>query len=97
MSAPEGTLPHNADAPTLLKQSSLSKSVALNIPSDFLSPEFRARRWELEHGTLMSMPETTVHKNSRSISPEDEVWLAAHIANMQAKAETRSVQTFSDQ
>jgi hypothetical protein len=43
------------------------------------------------------MPETTVHKNNGSISGEDEVWLAAHIAHMQTKAETRSVQTFSDQ
>jgi hypothetical protein len=95
--ASEGTLPHNANAPTLLQQRTLSESVTLNILSDFLSPEFRTCRRIFEHGTFVAMPETSVHKNDRTMAAKDEVWLAAQIAHMQAKAETRCMQSFSDQ
>src|SRR5262249_37742892 len=73
----ELALPNDDTAPSELLELPLNHSVSLPISNKLFRPVCGiARRQGAIPATIVSMPETAVHKNQRPVPFEDDVWFA---------------------
>lgn len=73
---PKCTLPDSQATPAEICQFQQLALIAMAIAKDFLSPKFRARRWQSEKVTVMPMPKASVDENQRLVSRKNQVWLS---------------------
>ncbi|MDX5441037.1 MAG: hypothetical protein LPK15_11420 [Alteromonadaceae bacterium] len=60
-------LPENAQTPTKLLKVSLIPLISADIPFYLLTPKIGACFWPFEQTTIVTMPETTVDQDHRTI------------------------------
>ena len=83
--------PDHNQIPTELLQLFFRISVPLNIPLEFLLPEFRIRGWGRRLPTSrMPMPETATHLDNSPIFREDNIRMPWQIFDMKPKTESLS-------
>jgi hypothetical protein len=59
---------------------------------NFLGPKFGPSLRQFEISAIMSMPETAIHKNYRSVLRENQVRLSGQLPVMQPEPKTQTVQ-----
>lgn len=62
--SPQRAFPYCEHAPVIQGELGLRNLVALYVPANFSSPEPCPRRWHLEHGTRMPVPEAAMHEKN---------------------------------
>jgi len=74
--APEGTFPDYKSAPALLSESTGVIRIPDNIRLQFIAPSLAVCRGPFEKLTLVTMPETSVHKNCGPVLWQYDIWTA---------------------
>lgn len=77
---PKSALPHRKHSPPSVQQGRLVPNIASFISLDLLPPEILAGGRQLEHRTVMPVPETTVHEDHRTPAGKHKVRLTWQIA-----------------